>query len=73
MSFDRECQLCDDVCYEIIPMSKTKKRVFKRNLKNHLYYDNRCICLECWNKWSAGSTPRYITKNSPDEELILPQ
>lgn len=50
MSEDRECVLCGDKCDEVVPVSKTNKKVYVKIIKNHILYDFRRICLECLNK-----------------------
>jgi len=82
MTFDRECKLCGDICYQPI-YGKTKindyipeylkfsgdeiKQISSKDIKNKVivvkpfrYWDCRCVCNECWAKWSKMTSLDYL-------------
>jgi hypothetical protein len=65
MTFDKDCQVCGHICYEVISKKCKKSEKYdyevKENiLKSYIYYDYRCICLECLHKWLLNGV--YKTK-----------
>lgn len=56
MTLDRDCLICGDYCYEVLS-TKHKKgtkydyEIKPKILKPYIYYDYKCICLICFNKW----------------------
>lgn len=70
MTFDRECQICGDKCYEEKYSGKKEEDpiVGVEIFKSFRYYDNRCICIECEEEIKKDS--RFIQKPDVQGELI---